>query len=48
MAVEPADNQGHTEDFQAHVRDYSAFTKLFTYGAIASLLTGLFVMLIIS
>ena len=48
MAVEPAKNEGKMEDFEAHVRDYSGFTKLFTYGAVASLVIGLFVMLIIS
>ena len=48
MAVEPASNEAQTEDFQAHVRDYSDFTRLFKYGAIVSLITGLIVILLIS
>lgn len=48
MAVKPASNEAKTDDFQAHVRDYSGFTKLFTYGAAACLVIGLFVILIIS
>ena len=48
MAVEPASSDSRTEDFEAHVRDYSGFIKLFKYGAIISLITGLIVMLLIS
>ena len=38
MAVEPR-KQGSRkpDDFEAHVRDYAGFTKLFTYGAIVCL-----------
>ena len=48
MAVEPGYKEAKSEDFQAHLRNYDGFTKLFTYGAIISLAIGLFVMLIIS
>ena len=48
MAVEPGYKEAKSEDFQAHLRNYDGFTKLFTYGAIASLAIGLFVVLIIS
>jgi hypothetical protein len=48
MAVEPAGNEATTEDFEAHVRDYSGFIKLFKYGAIISLIIALIVMLLIS
>ena len=48
MAVEPATNEAQSEDFQAHRRDYSRFTKLLTYGAIVSFFTGLIVMFLIS
>ena len=48
MAVEPATNEAQPEDFEAHVRDYSGFIKLFKYGAIISLITGFIVILLIS
>ena len=48
MAVEPGYKEAKSEDFQAHLRNYDGFTKLFTYGAAACLVIGLFVMLIIS
>ena len=37
-----------TQDVADHVRDYSRFVQLFKWGAIVSLITALFVMLIIS
>ena len=48
MAVEPATNQASTDDFDAHVRDYSGFIKLFKYGTVVSLITGLIVVVLIS
>ena len=48
MAVEPTQGEGRMEDFEDHVRDYSGFIKLFTYGAIASLVIAFIVVLIIS
>lgn len=48
MAVEPAQNEPVNQDMQAHVRDYSGFIKLFTYGAAASLIIGLGVLFIIA
>ena len=48
MAVEPATNDAQPEDFDAHVRDYSGFIKLFKYGAIICLITALIVVLLIS
>ena len=48
MAAKPATKETRTDDYAAHARDYAGFTKLFTYGAIVSLVTGLFVVLIIS
>ena len=37
-----------TQDVANHVRDYTRFVQLFKWGAIISLITGLFVMMIIS
>lgn len=37
-----------TPDVAVHVRDYSRFVQLLKWGAIISLITALFVMLIIS
>ncbi len=48
MAAQRASKEAKPDDFEAHVRDYSGFTKLFTYGAIACLAIGLFVIMIIS
>ena len=48
MAIEPATDTAEGQDITAHVRDYSAFTKLFKWGAIASFVTGLIVIFIIS
>lgn len=48
MAIEPATDKAESEDFKAHVRDYSEFVRLLKYGAIASLVTAFFVMFLIS
>lgn len=48
MADEPATNQPVSQDMQAHIRDYSGFIKLFTYGAAVSLIIGLIVLFIIA
>ena len=37
-----------TQDVAHHVRDYSRFVQLLKWGAIVSLVTALFVMMIIS
>ena len=37
-----------TQDVATHVRDYSRFVHLLKWGAIISLITALFVMMIIS
>ena len=47
MAAEPADRPV-TQDMQMHERDYTGFTKLFTYGAIASFTIAMIVIFIIS
>ena len=48
MAAEPATNEPVIQDMQMHERDYSGFTKLFTYGAIASFTIAMIVLFIIS
>ncbi len=48
MAVEPATNEPVTQDMNAHVRDYTGFTKLFLYGAIAAFTIGIIVLFIIA
>jgi hypothetical protein len=48
MAIEPATDKATPEDFEAHVRDYSGFTRLLTIGGVTALVIALFVMLIIS
>ena len=48
MAIEPATDEAKAQDFQAHVRGYSEFVRLFKYGAIVSLVTALIVMMLIS
>ena len=37
-----------TEDVAVHVRDYSRFVRLFKWGAVVSLITALFVIMLIS
>jgi hypothetical protein len=44
----PATDEARPNDFEAHVRDYSGFLKMFKWLAIISFLTALFVMFIIS
>ena len=45
---EPLLDSPATQDMQAHVRDYSGFTKLLKYGAIISFITAIVVMFLIS
>ena len=45
---EPILTDPPTQDAAAHVQDYERFVQLFKWGAIISLITGLFVMMIIS
>jgi hypothetical protein len=46
--AEPATEDARPNDFEAHVRDYSGFLRMFKWLAIVSFLTALFVMFIIS
>ena len=46
--AEPATENARPNDFEAHVRDYSGFIRMFKWLAIISFLTALFVMFIIS
>lgn len=46
MAIEPVTNES-AEDFKAHEHDYLEFTRLMKYGAIASLVVGFIVLLIL-
>jgi hypothetical protein len=48
MAIEPASDHSQSDDFQAHVRDYSGFIRMFKWLAIISFITAIFVMIIIS
>jgi hypothetical protein len=48
MAIEPATEDARPNDFEAHVRDYSGFLKMFKWLAIISFVTAIFVMIIIS
>jgi uncharacterized membrane protein len=48
MAAHSADKEPVAQDMQAHRRDYAGFTKLFTYGAIASFLIGMAVLFVIA
>jgi hypothetical protein len=48
MAVEPATDDAHAQDIEAHVRDYSGFTKMLKYTAIVCFLIAMVVMMIIS
>ena len=45
---EPILTDPPTQDAAAHVRDYTRFVQLLKWGAIISLITALFVMIIIS
>ena len=46
--AEHATEDARPDDFEAHVRDYSGFIRMFKWLAIISFLTALFVMFIIS
>lgn len=49
MAVEPVHGESQSgEHIEAHVRDYSAFIKMFKWGAILSFITVMLVMMLIS
>jgi hypothetical protein len=48
MANDGATEQSRTEEFDAHVRDYSGFIRMFKWLAIISFVTAIFVMMIIS
>ena len=45
---EPLAGEATAQDFGAHVRDYTRFTKLLKWGAIASFIVAFIVVLIIS
>ncbi len=47
MAIEPASDTPSSDDFKAHMHDYSEFIRLFKYGAIAAFAVGLIVLLIL-
>ena len=47
MANEPATKESPA-DYQAHLRDYSGFTKILKWSALASLITALIVVWLIS
>jgi hypothetical protein len=47
MANEPATKE-LPQDYQAHLRDYSGFTKILKWSALAALITGLIVVWLIS
>jgi hypothetical protein len=46
--AEPATDDSRPNDFDAHVRDYSGFIRMFKWLAIISFLSAIFVMIIIS
>lgn len=48
MAVEPATDEAPKQDVQAHVRDYSGFTRMLKWGAIISFVIGFIVVILIS
>jgi hypothetical protein len=48
MAANSAQDEPVMQDMNAHRRDYAGFTKLFTYGAIASFAIGIIVLFIIA
>ena len=45
---EPLLDSPPTQDVAAHVRDYTGFVKLLKWGAIASFITGMIVVFLIS
>lgn len=48
MAAKQTGNEGAQVDFKSHARDYSLMIAMLKWGAIAALLIGLFVLIIIS
>ena len=48
MAVEPGTNDTPTGDLEAHVRDYSGFTRMLKLGAIISFIVAMIVLVLIS
>ena len=48
MANDSATEQSRPDDFDAHVRDYSGFIRMFKWLAIISFVTAILVMIIIS
>lgn len=46
--AKPATEDARPDDYEAHVRDYSGFIRMFKWLAILSFLTALFVMFIIT
>ena len=48
MAVEPVTDEHQPGEIGRHARDYSDFTKLLKYSAIASLVIAFFVLFLIS
>ena len=49
MAAEPGHQDSHSSEFTTtHVRDYSAFTKLFKWGAVFCFITAMVVLIVIS
>ncbi|MEO5972179.1 MAG: hypothetical protein ABIP91_02295 [Sphingomicrobium sp.] len=47
MVVEPATTD-HSAEIEVHARDYSGFTRLIKYAAIATFIIAMLVILIIS
>ena len=48
MAKDSATEASRPDDFDAHVRDYSGFLRMFKWLAIVSFVTAILVMFIIS
>ncbi|MEO7365271.1 MAG: aa3-type cytochrome c oxidase subunit IV [Sphingomicrobium sp.] len=47
MAIDPASEATASDDFNAHMSDYSDFIRMFKYGAIAAFAVGLLVLFIL-
>ncbi|QIK79611.1 aa3-type cytochrome c oxidase subunit IV [Sphingomonas piscis] len=47
MAVDHSTAQGHGNDMEAHVRDYSKFTAMLKWGAIISAVIGFIVVFLV-
>ena len=48
MAVEHATTDSRDGDFEAHVRNYAGFTRLFKWGAIVVFVSTMLILFIIS